>query len=583
MGSNPQSKLQFGFTEEITPIMAALLLSEATAESRDLLINLLAETLDSEKAFDVVSHPKLFLKLNDVLNDNPILYNAIVDMYDGMSEKVIWAGKLSREFLLKQGVGQGKILSPDLYKLYINKLLEILESSGNGFHIGINYAGSPTCADDVLLLESKPSNLQELTTDSYEYSKDHRFNLHPTKSEVASRISRSKDPYIKLGATKVPHVTSIKHLGLERDLVNNKLTINSKIESSRKATYQLLPAGLYGEHGVSMPAAKRLIISYTVPTLLYGVESLILTGNDIKEMDTFFKSILRNVLALREGTATEALYILSGILPIESMIHTRMLTLYGNIARLSHDHPLKCIARRQLVIKKSNSHSWFTQAIQIARKYEMESEFLDQLITPMKKKEWKTFIKNRINTYWWNMLTDSADSKSSLCWLDLDFIGGQAHHIYPNYGCSSRMRVAAATRAKFISGSFILQSTRSRFNQFKVDPTCPLCGYECEDLPHMLLECPKLDSARKIELPIIKEILTEHGKWHDDITKRTFSILNCGHPSEYCTCDAKPYSKKKCDPFNRHCQARKINNTVNSMCLKIYNEHNNPNAYMVTC
>ena len=190
------------------------------------------------------------------------------------------------------------------------------------------------------------------------------------------------------------------------------------------------------------------------------------------------------------------------------------------------------------------------------------------------------FIKNRINDYWWNELNASASSKSSLCWLDLSFISGHTHHLYPNYGCSTRMRVAAATRAKFISGSFILQSTRARFNQFKVDPRCPLCGYKCEDLPHMLLECPKLESARETELPIIKKILTEHNKWHEDIAERTLEILNCGHPSEYCTCESR---KNKCDPFNRHCQARKINNTINSLCLKVYNEHNNPNAYLVTC
>ena len=54
--NSQQSNLQFGFTKESTPAMAALLVSEATLDSKATNSPLFLATLDSQKAFDVVNH-----------------------------------------------------------------------------------------------------------------------------------------------------------------------------------------------------------------------------------------------------------------------------------------------------------------------------------------------------------------------------------------------------------------------------------------------------------------------------------------------------------------------------------------------
>jgi hypothetical protein len=48
-------------------------------------------------------------------------------------------GQISEEFfIIEQGVRQGGALSADLYKVYINPLLDILSNSGLGGKIGVN-------------------------------------------------------------------------------------------------------------------------------------------------------------------------------------------------------------------------------------------------------------------------------------------------------------------------------------------------------------------------------------------------------------------------------------------------------------
>jgi hypothetical protein len=53
--SDNQSEMQFGFTPDLSPNMAALIVSEVCAETspREPLF---ITTLDSQKAFDVVNH-----------------------------------------------------------------------------------------------------------------------------------------------------------------------------------------------------------------------------------------------------------------------------------------------------------------------------------------------------------------------------------------------------------------------------------------------------------------------------------------------------------------------------------------------
>ena len=59
-------------------------------------------------------------------------------------------------------VRQGGVLSPFLYCLFVDELLDILTQSGLGVSVDDVYCGSPMCADDLALVASSPEELQAM-------------------------------------------------------------------------------------------------------------------------------------------------------------------------------------------------------------------------------------------------------------------------------------------------------------------------------------------------------------------------------------------------------------------------------------
>ena len=116
--------------------------------------------------------------------------------------------------------------------------------------------------------------------------------------------------------------------------------------------------------------------------------------------------------------------------------------------------------------------------------YGMTEIILASLYAPWDRIKWKHFITSTISNYWFDKLLKGTQTKSSLSWFNTSLRRpDRPHHLWPVQGCDSRTRLAASYRAKMLTGSYILQSNRARFNQHEVDPTCPLCSAATEDIP----------------------------------------------------------------------------------------------------
>jgi uncharacterized membrane-anchored protein len=79
------------------------------------------------------------------------------------------------------GVRQEGILSTDLYKLYINPLLDRLQDVGIGLKIGNINVNNTGCADDIALLSTQLSDAQIMVNMALDFANLEDMNYNQRK------------------------------------------------------------------------------------------------------------------------------------------------------------------------------------------------------------------------------------------------------------------------------------------------------------------------------------------------------------------------------------------------------------------
>ena len=138
--------------------------------------------IDASQAFDKVHYVKLFeLLLEKGLC--PIVARFLATMYTQQQLRVKWGSHLSHSFRVKNGVKQGGVLSPILFSVYMDKLLNLLEKSGYGCYIGTMFLGALGYADDVTVMAPTYISLKFMLKIVSEFGKEYHVKFNPSKSQ----------------------------------------------------------------------------------------------------------------------------------------------------------------------------------------------------------------------------------------------------------------------------------------------------------------------------------------------------------------------------------------------------------------
>ena len=226
----------------------------------------------------------------------------------------------------------------------------------------------------------------------------------------------------------------------------------------------------------------------------------------LNELETFQKKIIKQILNIPSNTADSAVYVLSGLLPIEAQIDKKILTLFNNICRQEDSSVEKQIAWRQLTVKTLKSNSWFIAVKKILWKYKLEdiSFYLENPITKIK---WKNEINKVVNEFWHEEISSVVPYYEKLCFMNCElYTPGKIHPHLQLDTQSVKDNTRLPSKLKFLCGSYVLQANRHKFNKSEVDPTCVLCKRSEENIEHFLLTCSSLSTVRD---PILKDIQSE--------------------------------------------------------------------------
>ena len=272
--------LQGGFRHGLSSNHTAFILQEAISSFRRKKKKAYVAFLDAQKAFDSVWHSGLLVKLRDK-GVPPHIWKVIKHWYTSSFTAVLWDEHPSEFIPIDQGVRQGAILSPLLYSIYVDELLDTLAASGAGAHINSLYVGAPMFADDLALVADSPTSLQSLINLVHSYTIKWRYKINPAKSAIlvfgeATR-TRSTNRGLRswsIGSATISEQDEVHHLGILRSVHSSIISrTNERASSGRSAFFSLNAIGT--RFGCLHPSTSlKLYNAVCLPIMLFGSEIL---------------------------------------------------------------------------------------------------------------------------------------------------------------------------------------------------------------------------------------------------------------------------------------------------------------------
>ncbi|VDP43071.1 unnamed protein product [Schistosoma margrebowiei] len=291
--------------------------------------------IDYEKAFDSVDRRILWKLLRHYGIPEKIV-NIIRNSYDGLQCKVVHGGQLTDAFQVRTGVRQGCLLSPFLFLLVVDWIIEI--STSEGKH-GIqwttqNQLDDLDFADDLALLSHTHEQMQMKTASVAAVSASVGLSIHKGKTKVLKFNTENSNP-ITLDGETLGDVDSFTYL---RSIIDEQggsdADVQARIGKTRVAFPQLK----------SIRNSKQL--SNVKAVLLYGAETWRTTTTTIKKVQLFINSYLCKILSIHwpDTISNSLLWERTNQLSAEEEIRKSRWKWIGHTLRKSSN----CITRKSL-------------------------------------------------------------------------------------------------------------------------------------------------------------------------------------------------------------------------------------------
>ena len=446
--------------------------------------------IDLSKAYDHVSHERLWNKLED-LGFKTKVVDLLRSLYKKSTVRVLVNGHLSKEVGYERGIKQGCVLSPLLFILYLSELGYILEKNPNGIQLAGQRIAGLLYIDDLVLVGKSAKEVEALLEQVQGVLKELDMKINCSKSKIVTAKEVVEDLPLKSASKEtegyIQQVAAYKYLGVEMqaDSVAGIFKVAAKKSKQKLRAHASTILGLAKNDSEPVRHALKLWEAVAIPAATYGMEVIRLTKADVKELESIQSTFLAHLLGQRQTVSHVALRSEAGIQPLGKVIEKKKINHWRHL-HLSKNAWVKA-AYQECFKTNSGSCSGNKAPMSYANEIEAIKQKLGKEVDPETK---GTTYKKEVNK-----LLSEAYNKT-----DNEKVMGMREHslrAYPRLNNSSSPRPHLAGRKGYkVITSFRLGDAGLGNKGLNPIVTCPICNKGTNNETHLVLKCDKVQTIR---------------------------------------------------------------------------------------
>jgi len=383
--------------------------------------------LDIQSAYDVIHWDGLLVKMAQ-LGIKGKLWHLFRDWLSGSTAQVRAYGKCSDVFQISRSIKQGGLLSVFYFVAFYHDIHDYVKKGNTQqlmFH-GVEM-GSPTMADDTLLLSTTVNGLQVMLNNAFKYGRQWRLTYSPTKCKCITFGESHKKQVVNqnkrqwyLGDTPLEEVSTYNYLGIILSADGSSKYRTGIMSKKGYSCYGVAKSSGFHSEGLSPITCSTVWQRMIAPSMLYGCELWHnLTKKEINSLEVVQTKVGKSIQSLHRRTHNEIVRGLLGWSTMVGQIDSCKLQFMRKLMSLPTSNIIKHIFLCQIfgvVCEALTNPSSITFDLwRIVMKYNLQGIMTDYLLGKalITKHTWKQYIKEAVSSHERQKSIDGLERKGA--------------------------------------------------------------------------------------------------------------------------------------------------------------------------
>ena len=319
---------QYGFRSGRGTIDAIFIVRQLFEKAKERNIPLHFHFIDFKAAFDTVWRKALWKMLRSIGISHKIV-DIIEYMYDHTECSVQIDGKLTEWFPVTIGVRQGCILSPTLFNIFLEFVMDEVKSIIGEMKLDDSLSTDIRYADDTTLVALIFEKLKLSTSELDAACKKWGLKINTKKCKVMSDENDS----LFIDGEKIDTIDKFIFLGSSVPNVSDDVIRRIALAA---VAFGKLKHNIWSRNDLSYQIKSRLFYALIIPIAIYACETWSLKKKDMDKLYVFQNDCLR-IMAGKRRTDRTRISDLKRTLGIRTdilgMVKKRRLNWFGHVAR----------------------------------------------------------------------------------------------------------------------------------------------------------------------------------------------------------------------------------------------------------